>query len=72
MLCNKLTFSPPLCIPSSIFHSKCFSTLFRLCSEFGETDPDMVKEAVRLFVHSCAGYSVATYVLVSLDASSGN
>jgi len=26
---------------------------------------DKVKSAVRMFVHSCAGYSVATYVLVS-------
>ncbi len=35
-----------------------------VCSEFDETDPDLVKEAVRTFAHSCAGYSVATYVLV--------
>ena len=36
-----------------------------MCSEFGEEDVDKVKSAVRMFVHSCAGYSVATYVLVS-------
>lgn len=41
------------------------SNLLPLYSEFDETDPDKVKEAVRIFVHSCAGYSVATYVLVS-------
>lgn len=34
-------------------------------SEFGEIDPDKVKAAVKTFTHSCAGYSVATYVLVS-------
>ena len=33
-------------------------------SEFGETDADRVKDAIKMFVHSCAGYSVATYVLV--------
>ena len=27
---------------------------------------DKVKAAVRTFIHSCAGYSVATYVLVSI------
>ena len=33
-------------------------------SEFGEVDPDKLKAAVKTFIHSCAGYSVATYVLV--------
>ena len=33
-------------------------------SEFGEVDPDKLKAAVKIFIHSCAGYSVATYVLV--------
>ena len=41
-----------------VFFSNCFF------SEFGEEDGDRVKEAVKTFVHSCAGYSVATYVLV--------
>ena len=36
-------------------------------SEFGEIDTDKVKAAVKTFTHSCAGYSVATYVLVSMD-----
>ena len=43
------------------------STQFKQCishSEFGEIDPDKVKAAVNRFTHSCAGYSVATYVLV--------
>ena len=44
-------------------------TLPPLCSEFGEVDGDMVKTAVKTFVHSCAGYSVATYVLVSCHAA---
>ena len=34
-------------------------------SEFGEDDPDKLKDAVRRFTHSCAGYTVASYVLVS-------
>ena len=33
-------------------------------SEFGEVDLDKVKAAVKRFTHSCAGYSVATYILV--------
>ena len=36
--------------------------LFSL-SEFGEVDPDKLKAAVKTFIHSCAGYSVATYVV---------
>ena len=39
-------------------------------SEFEEIDSDKVKTAVKSFVHSCAGYSVATYVLVNLTLSS--
>ena len=39
------------------------------CSEFGEEDVDKVKAAVKMFVHSCAGYSVATYVLVRLQTN---
>lgn len=35
-----------------------------LNSEFGEEDTEMVKEAVKKFTHSLAGYTVATYVLV--------
>ncbi len=34
------------------------------CSEFGEDDPEKLKAAIDTFVHSCAGYSVATYILV--------
>ena len=34
------------------------------CSQFGEEDPDLVQLAINRFVRSCAGYSVATYVLV--------
>ena len=36
-----------------------------LYSEFGGEDPDKLKTAIDTFVHSCAGYSVATYILVS-------
>lgn len=35
-----------------------------LNSEFSELDPEKLKLAVKKFTHSCAGYSVATYVLV--------
>ena len=35
-----------------------------LCSEYGEVDSDKLEAAVDTFVRSCAGYSVATYVLV--------
>ena len=34
------------------------------CSEYGEVDSDKLEAAVDTFVRSCAGYSVATYVLV--------
>ena len=34
-------------------------------SELQELDPEKLKNAVKRFAHSCAGYSVATYVLVS-------
>jgi len=33
-------------------------------SQFGEKDPELLKAAIDKFVRSCAGYSVATYVLV--------
>ena len=36
-------------------------------SEYGEIDPDKVKAAVNTFMRSCAGYSVATYALVSKE-----
>ena len=39
------------------------------CSEYGETDYEMLNAAVKRFTRSCAGYSVATYVLVSRLAS---
>ena len=38
-------------------------------SEFGENDPDKLSEAIRRFTLSCAGYTVATYVLVSSSLS---
>ena len=41
----------------------CCHLVFSL-SEFGEVDPDKLKAAVKTFIHSCSGYSVATYVLV--------
>ena len=41
----------------------CCHLVFSL-SEFGEVDLDKLKAAVKTFIHSCAGYSVATYVLV--------
>ena len=40
------------------------------CSQFGEEDPDLVESAIDRFLRSCAGYSVATYVLVLI--SNGN
>ena len=33
-------------------------------SQFGEKDPDLLQSAIDRFIHSCAGYSVATYILV--------
>lgn len=39
------------------------------CSEFGEVDPEKLEAAIDTFVHSCAGYSVATYILVSITCS---
>jgi len=39
-------------------------TVAYACSQFGEEDPDLVQSAINRFVRSCAGYSVATYVLV--------
>ena len=39
-------------------------------SEYGEVDSDKLAAAVDTFVRSCAGYSVATYVLVSLNTCS--
>ena len=39
-------------------------------SEYGEVDSDKLAAAVDTFVRSCAGYSVATYVLVSLNSCS--
>ena len=41
-------------------------TFINNISEYGEIDPDKVKAAVNTFMRSCAGYSVATYALVSL------
>ena len=41
-----------------------------VCSEFGEVDPELLNAAVTRFTRSCAGYSVATYVLVSVMTSS--
>ena len=34
------------------------------CSDFGEVDQEKVDAAIKRFTQSCAGYSVATYVLV--------
>lgn len=38
-----------------------------LFSEFGEDDPELLKDALKRFAHSCAGYTVASYVLVSIN-----
>lgn len=40
------------------------SFVFGYCSEFGEDDPDLLKESIKRFMYSCAGYTVASYVLV--------
>ena len=41
------------------------SFVFGYCSEFGEDDPDLLKDSIKRFMYSCAGYTVASYVLVS-------
>ena len=63
-----LSLSSPLSSPllSSPLLS---SALHAACSEFRELDPEKVKLAVKKFTHSCAGYSVATYVLVGIHTS---
>ena len=40
----------------------CGITMFY--SQFGEKDADLIQSAINRFVHSCTGYSVATYILV--------
>lgn len=49
---------------NTYMYATCFLTHSHF-SEFGEIDPDKVKAAVKRFTVSCAGYSVATYILVS-------
>ena len=56
-------------IPTSLKPSLSESFLLSIFSEFGETDHEMLEAAVKRFVRSCAGYSVATYVLVSMQVA---
>ena len=49
--------------PNIIVIIACILTI----SEYGEIDPDKVRAAVSTFMRSCAGYSVATYALVSKE-----
>lgn len=57
--------TPEKVSPHCIVHPTWYFMLTHLLlSEFGETDKDMLDAAIKRFTRSCAGYSVATYVLV--------